>query len=156
MICSWARLIISNVSETRQSSWSGSSVFALEKWFKYLNFKRFFTSNRPFGGYFQWNVCTYFQKIGTWTGYSAAKLIKNISNILVTLLHFSFRKQPKNLNIQSFTPFRPFGGYLQWTRAPTSRKYVSGQAVMMPNWSKTFQTFWSHFFVFTLKNNIKI
>ena len=115
MIRSWARLIIPNVWETRQSSWSGSSVFALEKWSKYLNFQSFFTSFRPFGGYFQWNACIYFQKICIWTRYSDAKLIKNISNFLVTLLRFSFRKQPKNLNIQEFfTSFRHFGGYYQW------------------------------------------
>ena len=92
MICSWARLIVPNASETRQSSWSGSSVFALEKWSKNLNFHSFFTSNRPFGGNFQWKACIYFQKLGSWIRYSDAILIKNISKFLVALLRFSFWK----------------------------------------------------------------
>ena len=139
MIRSWARLIIPNVSETRQSSWSRSSVFALEKWSKYLNFRSFFTSNRPFGGYFQWNACTYFQKICSWTRYSDAKLIKNILNFLVTLLRFCFRKQPKNLNFQSFLPLKDtLSDTFSETRAPTYRKFVAEQDIVMPNWSKTF------------------
>ena len=38
--------MISNVSETLQSSWSNSYVFALEKWSKNLNFKSFFTPKK--------------------------------------------------------------------------------------------------------------
>ena len=30
------------------------------------------------------------------------------------------------------------------TGAPTSRKYVAEQSIVMPNWLKTFQTFWTH------------
>ena len=97
MICSWARLIIPNVSETGQSPWSRSSVFTLEKWSKYLDFQSFFLP-------------------------------------LIDLLVATFNE----------------------TRAPTSRKYVSEQAIVMPNWSKTFQTFWSHSFIFALENNLKI
>ena len=41
-------------------------------------------------------------------------------------------------------------------RAPFSRKYVSEKGIAMSNWSKTFQTFWSHSFVFPLENNLKI
>ena len=40
-------------------------------------------------------------------------------------------------------------------RAPTSRKYVVEQALPTPNWSKKFQTFWSHFSVFALENYSK-
>ena len=38
-------------------------VFALEKQPKNLNLNTFLPLNRPFVGYFQWNVCTYFQRI---------------------------------------------------------------------------------------------
>ena len=101
------RIVMPNGSKTSQSFWSYSSVFALEKqpkklnfqrFFdikkqpKKLNFQRFFTSKRPFGGYFQWNACGCFQKICSWTRYSNAKLIKNISISLVALLHFCFIK----------------------------------------------------------------
>ena len=37
------------------------------------------------------------------------------------------------------------------TRAPTSRKYVSEQGIVMLNWSKTFQTLWLHSSVFNLE-----
>ena len=117
MICSWARLINPNVSETHQSSWSGSSVFALEKWSKYLSF---FTSNRPFDGYFQWNACTYFHKICNWTRCSDAKLIKSILNFLVALLRFYFRK----FTLKS-KPSRVFCGYFQWNACTFFQKICS-------------------------------
>ena len=40
---------------------------------------------------------------------------------------------------------------LNETRAPTSRKYVAEHDILMPNWSKTFQTFWSYSSVFALE-----
>ena len=49
-------IVMSDWSKTFQTFWSHSSVFALEKQPKNLNFQRFFTSRRPFGGYFQWNA----------------------------------------------------------------------------------------------------
>ena len=85
-------IVMSNWSIRFQTFWLHSSVFPLDRQPKNLNFHSFFTSNRPFGDYFQWNACTYFQKICNWTRYIDAKLIKNISNFLVTLLRFSFRK----------------------------------------------------------------
>ena len=41
------------------------------------------------------------------------------------------------------------------TRAPTSRKDEAEQGAVMPNWSKTFQTFWSHSSVFSLEKQPK-
>ena len=81
-----------NWSKIFQAFWLHSSLFALEKQPKNLNFQSVFTSKKPFGGYFQWNACTYFQKICSWTSYSNAKLIGNISDLLVALLRFCFRK----------------------------------------------------------------
>ena len=37
------------------------------------------------------------------------------------------------------------------TRAPTSRKYAVKQSIVMTNWSKTFQPFWSYSSVFGLE-----
>ena len=69
-------IVMSNSSKTFNSFYSHSSIFALEKQPKNLNFQCVFRSNRPFGGYSQWNACTYSKKICTWTRYSDAKLIK--------------------------------------------------------------------------------
>ena len=69
-----------NWSKTFQTVRLHSSVFSLEKESKNLICQNFFTSNRPFGGYFQWNACTDFQKISSWTRYRDAKLIKNFCN----------------------------------------------------------------------------
>ena len=41
------------------------------------------------------------------------------------------------------------------THAPTSRKYVTEQVIVIPNWLKTSKTFWSHSFVFPLAKQPK-
>ena len=41
------------------------------------------------------------------------------------------------------------------TRAPTSRKYVAEQGIVMPNWLKVCQTLWSHFSVYALEKQPK-
>ena len=41
------------------------------------------------------------------------------------------------------------------TRAPTSRKNLAEQGIVMPNLSKTFQTFWLHYSVFALEKQRK-
>ena len=108
-------IVMSNWSMKFQTFWSHSSAFPLEKQPKNINFQSFFISNRPFAGYFQWNACIYFQKICMWRRYSGAKFIKNVSNFFVALLHFGFRKEPKNLNFHSFCGSnRPFVSYFQW------------------------------------------
>ena len=40
-------------------------------------------------------------------------------------------------------------------RAPTSRKYVAEQGLVMPNLSKKFQTFWTHSSVLALEKRPK-
>ena len=52
-----------NCSKTFQTFRSHSSVFALERKPKNLNFDSFFTSNRHFGGYFHVNPYTDFKTI---------------------------------------------------------------------------------------------
>ena len=66
--------------------------FCLDKQHEYLNFQSIFSSNRSFGGYFQWKRCTNFQKICCWTRSNDAKFIKSIWDFLVALLRFYFRK----------------------------------------------------------------
>ena len=65
---------------------------------------------------------------------------------------FALEKQPKKIDLQSFLTLRdPLVAVLNETRAPTSRKSVTEQDKVMPIWSKTFQTLWSHSSVFTLE-----
>ena len=145
-------ILMPNWSRTCQSFWSHSSIFALEKQPKNLNFQNFFTSRRSFRGSLHWNVCSYFEKICSWTRYSNAKLVKNISNFLITLFCFCFRKTNLKSKISEFLTSRdPFVASFNKTRAPTSRKYVAQQGKVMPNWSETFQTFWLHSSVFALE-----
>ena len=67
---------IPDLSEKLRIFWLHSSVFALEKQRQNLNFQSFFTSKTLFGGYFQWNVCTYFQETCSWTRYNNVKFIR--------------------------------------------------------------------------------
>ena len=116
-------IVMPNWSKTFQTFWSHSSVFALEKQPKHPISQSLFISNRPFGGYFQWNLCTYFQKICIWTRYSDATLMKIIWNFFVAFHSFCFRKEPKNLNFQNFfTSNRPFGDYVQWNASTYFQK----------------------------------
>ena len=55
-----------------------------------------------------------------------------------------------------FLPLRdPLVATFNETRAPTSRKYVAEQGIVMRNWSKTFQTFWSDSSSFALEEQPK-
>ena len=85
-------VVMPNWTKIFQTFRSHSSISTIEKLPKNPNFQSLFTSNRSFGGYFQWNVCTYFQRIYSFTMYSDAKLIKNNSKFLVTLLRFCYRE----------------------------------------------------------------
>ena len=73
-------IVMQNWSKLFQTFRSHPSIFYLKRQPKIQIFQSFFISNRPFGGYFQWNVCTDFQKICSWTRYSDVKSIKNISD----------------------------------------------------------------------------
>ena len=116
------KIIMRNRSKACQTFCSHSSVFALEKQPKNLNFHSVFISTRRFGGYFQWNACTSFQKICSWTRYTDTKLIKNMSKFLVALLRFGFRE---TIEKSTFTSKRPFGGYFQWNACPYIQKIWS-------------------------------
>ena len=120
-----------NWSKRFQSFWLHSSVFALDKQPKKLDFQSFFTSQRPFGGYFQWKACTTFQNICSLTKYSNAKLIKNILNFPVAFHGICFRKTTlKSIFHSFFISNRIIGGYFQgnmcihicrWTRHDHSK-----------------------------------
>ena len=127
-------IVMPNWSKTFDTFWSKSSNFALENQPTNLDFHSVFTSNRPFCGYFQWNACSYFQKTCSWTRSSDLKLIKNIWNFLVTLLQFCFRKSTYKSKFSVFLPLRdPLVATFDTTRAPTSRKYVAEQSIVMPD-----------------------
>ena len=69
---------------------------------------------------------------------------------------FALEKQSKNLNFQSFLPSTDtFVAAFSETRALTSRKYAAEQSIVIPNGSKTFQTFWLHSSVFPLEEQPK-
>ena len=72
-------------------------------------------SKRTFGGYFQWNACTYLQNICRWTKYSDAELIKIFQTFWSHSSVFVLQKQPKNLSFHIFFTSRsPISGYFQW------------------------------------------
>ena len=85
-------IVMPNWSKTFQNFWFHFSVFALDKQLEILNIQRFSSARRLFGGYFQLNVCTYFEKIWIVTSYSDAILIKDFSILSVRLLRLCFRK----------------------------------------------------------------
>ena len=150
---SWAKLIIPNVSETRQSSWPGSSVFVLEKWSKYLNFQSFFlplidplvaTVNETRAPTSRKYVSEQAIVIPNWS--------KTFQTFWLQSSVFPLEKQPKNLNFQSFLPLiDPLVATFSETCAPTSRKYVAEKGLMMPNLWQTRQSFWLHSSFFLLE-----
>ena len=71
--------------------WSHSSVLLENNSLKNTNFWDLFTSKRTTGSYFQWNVCTRFQKICSCARYEPSKIIQKIQITLVELTHFCFR-----------------------------------------------------------------
>ena len=116
----------------------------------------FFTSNRPFCSYLQWNACTYFQKYVAEQGI----VMPNWSNTFWTFWSHSFVFAWENdLKIWISRVFSPLKDTLldtfHETRAPTCRKHVYEQAIVMSNWSIKFQTFWSHSSVFPLEKQPK-
>ena len=84
-------------------------------------------------------------------GILTEKLIKHISNFLDALLRFCFRKITWKSKFSVFFLLRnPFYATFNETRAPTSRKYLAEQGLVMRTWSRAFQTFWLHSSVFAL------
>ena len=64
--------------------------------------------------------------------------------------------QLKNLKKQSFLPLGdPLVATFNEARAPTSKKYVAEQVIVMQNLSKSFQTFWLHVSVVALEKQPK-
>ena len=83
-----------------------------------------FTSKRIFGGYFQWNVCTHFQKIFLWKRHQHSKFVRQTSIIFLVLLRFCFRKKAlKVLTFWILLPLKePLVATFSKTRALMSRK----------------------------------
>ena len=65
---------------------------------------------------------------------------------------FALKQQAKNLTLQSFLPLRdPLVATCSETHAPTFRKFAATEGILMPNASKTFQSFLADSSVFALK-----
>ena len=65
---------------------------------------------------------------------------------------FALEKQSKKVNFHSFLPLRdPLVATFNETCAPTSKKYVAKQDILMTNGSKPLQSFWFHSPVFALE-----
>ena len=85
-------------------------------------------------------------------------VITNCSKIFQTFwLHssiFALEKQPKNFRV--FPPLPdPLVATFNEIYVTTFRKYVAEEGITLPNCSKTFQTFSSHSFLFTLEKQYK-
>ena len=92
-------------------------LFMQIKFLDFLNFKK------RFGGYFQWNVCTYFQKICGWIRYSNAKFIRDKLIFSVIFLCFCLEKKLKNAKFSDiFISKRTFDGYFLWNVCPHFQK----------------------------------
>ena len=81
--CNWTRYSDFKLIKSISKFLVALLGFALGKQPKNLNSQRLFTSNGPFGGYFQWNTCTDFHKVCSWERYGGAKFIKRISKFFI-------------------------------------------------------------------------
>ena len=90
-ICIWTRQKHSGFIRETSSFWVTLLHFCFRKTTLKFKFTEFFLpSERPFRGYFQWNACTYFQEICSWTKSNSAKFIRETLISLVALLSFCF------------------------------------------------------------------
>ena len=65
---------------------------------------------------------------------------------------FSLEKQNIRLNFKGFFNLRnPLVATFGERHAPTTRKHLVKRGLPVKNLSKTFETFWSYFFVFSLE-----
>ena len=108
-----------------------------------IKFLDFFNFKKHFGGYFQWNACTYFQKICGWISYTNVKFIRDKLIFLFALLHFCFGKKAlKMLNFQTFLPLKePLVATFCETCALTSRKCAFEPGISIPNLLEKLQFF---------------
>ena len=80
---------------------------------------------------------------------------KTIQTFLSQWSVFALEKQSINLNTMFLPLTNPLLATFKETHAPTSDKDVAEQFIMMPNSSNTFQTFWSHNYVFDSEKETK-
>ena len=86
-------------------------------------------------------------------------MIKNNSKFYVTLLHFAiYRKTTKKPKFSEFflPLIDPLVASFNEMRAPTSKENVAEQGILMPNCSKTSQTFKWHSSGLALEKQPKI
>ena len=146
-------IVMSNWSNKFRTFRSHSSVFALEKQAKNLNFESFFLA------LIDTLVVTLIETDAPTSRKNVAKqgiAMQNWSKTFqIFWSHSSVFAIKNSLKIQFFRVFLslidPLLATFNEARAPTSRKYVAEQHILMPNWSKTFPTFWSDSPVFALE-----
>ena len=99
-------IVMPNWSKIFQTFWSHSTIFALEKQPKNLNFHSFFISKRIVGGYFQGNMCTHFRKYVSEPGTVIPNLSEKHQFLCSHSSIFALEQQP--------IPKIMLGGYFQW------------------------------------------
>ena len=140
-----SEMSIPNLSDKLNFFWSHSSVLALEKWPKYLNFQSFFSSKRYFGSYFQWNACTHFHKICSWARYNNAKFIRHSNLSGRTSPFLLWKNSFKNIKFSIIFSLKELlVDTFSETCALTSRKYVSELGIDIPNLLEKLKYFLSH------------
>ena len=98
-----------------------------------------------------------FRKYGSEQGIMMPNWSKTFQNFWSHSSVFNLEKLPKNLNFHSFLLLiEPLVATFNEMCAPTSRQYVAEEGIVMPNWFKKFQAFYSPSSVLTLENNLKI
>ena len=98
-----------------------------------------------------------FRKYGSEEGIMMPNWSKTFQNFWSHSSVFNLEKLPKNLNFHSFLLLiEPLVATFNEMCAPTSRQYVAEEGIVMPNWFKKFQAFYSPSSVLTLENNLKI
>ena len=136
--------------------WWHSSILVSHKYLKNLNFQSFFTYLlRSFGDSIQWKECIHFLKHVTEQG----AIIPNISRIVQSFGRAPpFPPQKSSLKVSVLIFFiskKTLVITFNETRAPTSRKYVAEQGLMMSYLFLAIQSFWWYSSVFALGKYLK-
>ena len=112
---------------------------------KTANFKGLFTSENAIGCYFQWNACTHFQKICSWTRYECSNVNRKTSTTLAELFRFCFQ-----VIFWRFLPLKnPLVATFSETCVLSSSKYGVEQGLKDLKSSEKHKLLQSHSSVFT-------
>ena len=148
---------MANRSKKFQTFWLHSFVFALENNLKIYSYRVSLPLTNPLVTTFSETRPSASRKHVSEQSIVMSNWWKKFQTFSLDSSVFLLEKQSKNLNFESIFPLKyTLLPTLNETRAPTSRKHVSEEGILMSNWSETFKNFWSHFSLFALENNLKI